>query len=364
MVKAEVLYQIDSELEIVDLSISSPKDKEVLISMDSAGLCASDLHVMKGEIPYPTPIVLGHEGAGTIKEIGPNVSSVKVGDRCIVSFISSCGLCKQCRSGFANHCEKHYENTHNQLDGTLRLTDQNDKEIYQMHKFGAFSELQVVPESSLFKIPDELSSSAAALIGCCVTTGLGGIINQENVPIGSTVAVFGCGGVGLNVIQGAKILNSTKIIAVDVFEHKLEFAYKFGATDVVNAKEEDAVEKIKEITGGGVDFAFDSFGGPLVMEQAINSLGRRGTAVLVGIAPVGKTVNVNMVELVRDQKKIVGSYYGHKSPHETFRKITDLYLSGKIDVDNLIREEYKIEEINKGFRDLERGEDGRGVIVF
>ena len=159
MVKAAVLYQIDSELEIVDLSISSPKDKEVLISMDSAGLCASDLHVMKGEIPYPTPIVLGHEGAGTIKEIGPNVSSVKVGDRCIVSFISSCGLCKQCRSGFANHCEKHYENTHNQLDGTLRLTDQNDKEIYQMHKFGAFSELQVVPESSLFKIPDELSSS-------------------------------------------------------------------------------------------------------------------------------------------------------------------------------------------------------------
>lgn len=364
MVKAAVLYETNSDLEIVDLFLGDPRDKEVLISMDSAGLCASDLHVMKGEIPYPTPIVLGHEGAGTVEKVGPSVSSVSVGDRCIVSFISSCGLCKQCRSGYANHCEKHFENAHNQLDGTLRLSDMKGKEIYQMHKFGAFSEYQVVPESSLFKIPNELSSSAAALIGCCVTTGLGGMINQENVPVGSTVAVFGCGGVGLNVIQGAKILSFTRIIAVDIHDHKLEFAYKFGATDVVNANSENTVEKIKEITHGGVDFAFDSFGSPSVMEQAINCLGKRGTAVLVGIAPVGRTISVNMVELLRDQKKIVGSYYGHKSPHETFRKIIDLYLSGKIDVDSLIREEYKIEDINKGFRDLERGEDGRGVIIF
>jgi S-(hydroxymethyl)glutathione dehydrogenase/alcohol dehydrogenase len=319
---------------------------------------------MKGEIPYPTPIVLGHEGAGTIKEIGPNVSSVKVGDRCIVSFISSCGLCKQCRSGFANHCEKHYENTHNQLDGTLRLTDQNDKEIYQMHKFGAFSELQVVPESSLFKIPDELSSSAAALIGCCVTTGLGGIINQENVPIGSTVAVFGCGGVGLNVIQGAKILNSTKIIAVDVFEHKLEFAYKFGATDVINAKSEDPVEKIKDITGGGVDYSFDSFGSSAIMKQAVESLSKRGTAALVGLASPSSDVAVNMVDLVRNEKNIIGSFYGYGSPLVTMKKIVDMYLSGKVNIDDLIRKVFKLEEINEAFADIDKGEDGRGVIVF
>ena len=362
--KAAVLYEIGKSLEIKDLSIDDPKEGEVLIRMEAAGVCASDHHVIHGQIPYPTPIVLGHESAGVVEKVGKNVHNVKLGDRCTMSFVSSCGSCKYCISGLGNHCTRHFQDTHRQFDGTLRLKDSDDQEIYQMHKLGGFSEKQIVPASSLLIIPEEVPMTVAALIGCCVTTGFGGIVNLDEVNSESTVAVFGCGGVGLNIIQGAKALNSKKIIAVDIHDHKLEFAYKFGATDVINARAEDSAEKIMEITGGGVDYAFDSFGSPLIMDQVFKSLGKRGTGVLVGIAPTDTNMNLDMVDFVRNEKKIVGSYYGYGSPIDTMRKIVDLYVSGKLDIEGLIRETFSLEQINEAFEDIEKGEDGRGVIVF
>ena len=365
--KAAVLYEVGKPLEIKDLIIDNPKESEVLISMKAAGVCASDNHVIQGQIPYPTPIVLGHENAAVVEEVGLNVTNVKPGDLVITSFVSSCSECDYCRTGLGNHCSRHYSNPsiqHKQFDGSFRLKDKKGTGIYQMNKLGGFAEQQIVPSSSLLVIPKEVPPEVAALIGCCVTTGLGAIVNLDNIKAGSTVAVFGCGGVGLNIVQGAKMLNCLKIIAVDIFDHKLEFAYKFGATNVINAKEEDPIKKINEITGGGVDYSFDSFGSPAIMKQAVDSLAKRGTAVLVGLASPSSDVNINMVDIVRNEKKVIGSYYGYGSPLVTMKKIVDMYLSGKINVDDLVRKVFKLEEINQAFSDIDKGEDGRGVIVF
>jgi Zn-dependent alcohol dehydrogenase len=204
----------------------------------------------------------------------------------------------------------------------------------------------------------------AALIGCCVTTGVGSVINIPAARSGMTVAVFGCGGVGLSVIQGARLLNATKIIAVDIFDHKLEFAYKFGATDVVNSREVDPVEAIKELTGGGVDMAFDSFGSAQTVNSSVMALRKAGTAVMIGLGPVGDTAPIDMVDFLRNQKSLLSSYYGATSPHETFDKLIDFYLKGLLDVESLITRTYPLEEINEGFDALARGEDGRGIIVF
>jgi S-(hydroxymethyl)glutathione dehydrogenase/alcohol dehydrogenase len=234
-----------------------------------------------------------------------------------------------------------------------------------MQKVGVFGEYAVVPEAACSPMPDSVPMEVAALIGCSVTTGVGGVINQPGIQTGGTVAVFGTGGVGLNAVQGARLLNSRKIIAVDIHDHKLEFSYKFGATDVINARSENAVQRILEMTDGkGVDFAFDTFGSKVTTLQSVEAIRKGGTAVIIGLAPAGETAPIELVDLVRMQKNVVGSYYGSASPHETFNKLINFYLQGKIDVDSLITRRYPLEEINEAFDALERGEDGRGVIVF
>ena len=204
----------------------------------------------------------------------------------------------------------------------------------------------------------------AALIGCCVTTGVGAVINSPAMKPGATVAVFGCGGVGLNAVQGARLMNATRIIAVDIYDHKLEFAYKFGATDVVNSREVNAVEAIRELTGGGADMSLDTFGSPVTTADAVASLRKGGTTVLVGLAPVGETAPIDMVDMVRNQKTLVGSYYGSVSPHETFKKLVDYYLKGRIDIDSMLTRTYTLEQVNEGFDAIAAGEDGVGIINF
>jgi S-(hydroxymethyl)glutathione dehydrogenase/alcohol dehydrogenase len=202
----------------------------------------------------------------------------------------------------------------------------------------------------------------AALIGCCVTTGIGAVINLPEMRPGATVAVFGCGGVGLNVLQGARLVTASRIIAVDVRQNKLDFARRFGATDLVNASETDPVAAIRDLTGGGVDFAFDSFGSATTISQCVDALRSNGTAVMVGLAPDGARAPIEMTNLVRNQKRLVGSYYGSASPHETFGKMVDFYLRDKIDIASLITRHYRLDQINEGFDDLISGKDGRGVI--
>ncbi|MDA1189374.1 MAG: Zn-dependent alcohol dehydrogenase, partial [Chloroflexi bacterium] len=357
--KAAVLYEANKPLVIEDLEQDPPKMGEVRIKTGASGVCASDHHIMTGVGTLPMPIVLGHEGAGTVVEVGPGVTRVKPGDRCILSFVSNCGHCRTCRTGFPNLCDTNRKTGARLFDGTSRL-HKGKEDIFQMAKIGVFAETLVVPEQACHPIPAEVPMEIAALIGCSVTTGVGAVINNPAVKAGSTVAVFGCGGVGLNVIQGAKLINARRIIAVDIFDHKLEFTYKFGATDVINSREQDPVKAIHELTDGGVDVAIDSFGGAVTTAAAVASLRRTGTAILVGLAPEGATAPINMVDLVRGQKTLVGSYYGSASPHESFAKIVDFYLKSKLDLDSLVTRRYKLEEINEGFDALARGEDGRG----
>jgi S-(hydroxymethyl)glutathione dehydrogenase/alcohol dehydrogenase len=351
-------------MPIAELEQQSPKAGEVKVRMGAAGVCASDHHVMLGQTTFPMPIVLGHEGAGVIEEVGPGVTTVKPGDRCILSFVANCGHCRSCRTGSPQMCDTNRLTGTRQYDGTFRLKDAQGKDVHQFAKLGVFAESIVIPHQACYVMPKEVPMEVACLIGCSVTTGVGGVINQPGIRSGMTVAVFGAGGVGLNAIQGAKLINASRIIAVDIHDHKLEFTYKFGATDVVNSRRENPVKKIQELTGGGVDYAFDTFGGAITTEQMMGSLRKGGTGVLVGLAPEGMTAGINMVDLVRNQKTLVGSYYGSASPHETFGKLVDFYLKGHIDIDSLITRRYPLEQINEAYDALARGEDGRGVIVF
>ena len=350
-------------MQIRDLSQDPPKAGEVLVSTSVAGICASDHHFMVGEQAVALPVVLGHEGSGVVVEVGEGVSRVKPGDRCIMSFVSNCGHCRYCRTGVPNLCDAHMRTGVKQLDGTLRLHD-GDTDVHQLGKLGVFGESMVVPHQACHPIPDEVPMEVAALIGCCVTTGVGAALNNPAALPGVTVAVFGCGGVGLSAIQGARILNAARIIAVDILDHKLEFTYKFGATDVVNSREVDPAEAIKEITGGGVDIALDTFGSSETVKSALDSLAKGGTAVLVGLAPVGDAAPVDMVDMVRNQKTLVGSYYGSTSSHAIFEQLVGFYLKGQLDVESLITRRYALDEINEGFEALVGGEDGRGLIVY
>ncbi len=364
MVKAAVLYEPKVPMPIVELEQGAPKAGEVRVRMAAAGVCASDHHVMLGQTTFPMPIVLGHEGAGIVEEVGEGVESVKPGDRCILSFVPNCGHCRSCRTGSPQLCDTNRLTGTRQYDGTFRLKDSEGKDVHQFAKLGVFAESIVIPHQACFPISDDVPMDVASLIGCSVTTGVGGVINQQNIRPGMTVAVFGAGGVGLNAIQGAKLLNASRVIAVDIHNHKLEFTYKFGATDVINSRSEDPAKKIMELTGGGVDFAFDTFGGAVTTEQMMDSLRKGGTGVLVGLAPEGMTADINLIDLVRNQKTLIGSYYGSASPHETFGKLVDFYTRGRIDVDSLITRRYPLEEINEAYDALGRGEDGRGVIMF
>ena len=362
--KAAVLYEAKKPVQVIELEQSPPRPGEVLVKMGAAGICASDHHVMQGTASLPLPVVLGHEGAGTVDAITAGVNNVAPGDRCILSFVSNCGHCHSCRSGNPQLCLGNRATGAKQYDGTLRLRDGEGNEIYQMAKIGVFAESIVAPAQACYPIPDDIPMEVAALIGCCVTTGVGAVINQPNIKPGASVAVFGCGGVGLNVIQGARVMNASRIIAVDIAPHKLEFARRFGATDTVNAMEVEPVQAIRDLTGGGVDWAFDAYGGAVTISQAFDCVGPTGTAVMVGLAPAGQKAAIDMVDLVRNQKTLVGSYYGSASPHETFGTIIDLYRREQLDIQGLVTRHYRLEQVNEAYEDLAAGKDGRGVIVF
>ncbi len=361
---AAVLYEPKKKMPVVDLKQQAPEFGEVKVRIGAAGICASDHHVITGTAKFPLPIVLGHEGAGIVEEVGGGVSSVKPGQRVVLSFVPSCGFCRSCRSGLPQLCDTHRATGPRQFDGTTRLRDPHGNEVFQYTKMGVFGETVVTAQQACYPLPDEVPMDVAALIGCSVTTGVGAVINQAGIRAGMSVAVFGCGGVGLNVIQGARLMNASRVIAVDIHDHKLEFAYKFGATDVVNAKSQDAPKVIRDLTDGGVDFAFDSFGSARTSAQAYDSTRKAGTTVVVGLAPDGEKGSLDLVDMVRNQKTVVGSYYSSASPHETFRKVIDFYLKGKLDIGSVIVRRYPLEEINEGFDALARGEDGRGVVMF
>ena len=361
--KAAVLYDYNTPLVVEDLELDPPQAGEVRVRTGAAGICRSDYHFMAGEARHPLPTVLGHEGAGVITEVGDGVTRVKTGDRVILSFVPNCGRCHFCAVGRPNLCDAHAATVGTMYDGTTRL-HKGDQSITHFAKLACFAEELVTPESACVPIDEDVPLEVAALIGCCVTTGVGSVIYTAEIVPGSSVAVVGCGGVGLNVIQGAKVANASQIVAVDVSDSALEFASKFGATHTVNASHEDAAAQVRELTGGGADYAFEVFGGSETVETAFASARKGGTVVIVGIAPMGDNASIDPVALVRQEKTLKGSYYGSARCHVDMPRIVDMYRSRKLDIDSMITRRYKLDEVNQAYEDLNSGGLGRGVIVF
>ncbi len=366
--QAAVLYEAKTPLSIETVEVLDPGPGEVRVRMHAAGVCHSDLHVMTGDLPMVTPIILGHEGAGVIESVGDGVKSVEPGDHVIPIWRMSCGTCEYCLGGRPALCDIGTAMRFTGLmpDGGTRFRNSKGDAIRHYAGVSTFSQMSTMPEGAVVKIPKDFSLENAALIGCGVITGVGAVWNTAKVKPGSSVAVFGCGGIGLNIVQGAKMASATKIIAVDTVASKLEFAKTLGATDVIDLSEPgtDPVSAIKDLTGGkGVDYAFEAIGRATPIEQAYDSTRKGGTCVVAGIAPPDERAKINVNQLVYGEKTLAGSLYGSARPRIDLLTLIDLYRCGKLMLDELLTRTYPLSKINEAYAALANGEVARSLIL-
>jgi S-(hydroxymethyl)glutathione dehydrogenase / alcohol dehydrogenase len=366
--KAAVMTGVGTPLEIQEVELAQPKANEVLVKIGATGVCHSDLNAL-GDETTPKPTILGHEGAGMVAAVGPNVTKVKVGDKVALSWAPYCGTCEFCVTGNVHLCETAFgpmfEGT--LLDGTSRLS-RNGELIYHNSLLSTFAEYAVVPELSCVKIPDAMPLAQASLIGCGVATGYGAAVHAAKITPGSTVAVFGIGGVGVNAIQGARIAGAAKIIACDMKAANLEIAKKFGATHTINVAEQNADEALKELTGGyGVHFAIDCSGHTGATESAWKGTRKGGTVVVVGAFNPAAALQLPAGGFHRVGKILKGSFYGDTQPYRDFPTIAQLYLDGKFMLDELILGRIQLDDINQAFdsfHDCSCINVGRTVVEF
>ena len=361
--KAAVLYEANKPLVVETVDIDEPGDGEVLVRIAAAGVCHSDYHVMKGEWASPMPVILGHEGAGVVERIGSGVSRLKPGQPVILNFRANCGTCDYCTVGRPVLCDGIETGRNEMFDGSIRL-HKDGQPINHFARTSCFAEYAVIPESGAVPVRADMPLDKAALVGCSVMTGVGAVINTARIEPGSTVVVIGCGGVGLNSVQGAVLAGADRVIAVDTLENKLAFAREFGATDTVNAGNGDAVARVLEMSKGGVDYAFEAIGNSHTISQAYEMTRPGGTTVIVGMAPQDDNVSINALSFPRTEKVMMGSYYGSARPWVDLPKMADLYLSGRLKIDNMITRTYTLDEINEAYDALGAGEVARSVIVF
>jgi S-(hydroxymethyl)glutathione dehydrogenase / alcohol dehydrogenase len=362
--KAAILYEPNTPLQVVDVEQQGPQAGEARVRVKAAGICHSDWHIMNGDWPLPLPMVLGHEAAGIVEEVGPGVASVKPGDHIIFSFRPQCGRCLYCSLGRSILCDGHKSVRWAMLDGTHRLR-RNGQNVNQMARIGTFSELVVCPAEMLVPIRKEMPWPQAALVGCCVPTGVGAVTSCARVEAGASVLVIGCGGVGLNVVQGARLAGAGMIIAADLLDTKLGYAKEFGATHTFNAKQDNVVERVRELTEGrGVDYAFDAIGGEQTTLQILDAIRPGGVAVIVGMAAMAVRAPITPYLMALQEKTLKGTMYGSVRPPIDFPRLVELYLDGRLKLDQLVSRTYTIEEINEGFAAMRGGQVARGVVVF
>lgn len=358
--RAAVLPIIPSELEIGEVIVDKPQRREVLVRTVAAGLCHSDLHFMEGKYAHDTPTVPGHEAAGIVEAVGEDVTELKPGDHVIGCLSIFCGRCEYCLSGRPVLCTR--QGLEREVGQPSRLA-WNGQPIHQFLRLSAFAEYMLVHENTLVKIREDMPLDRAALIGCAVTTGLGAVFNTAKVTPGSSVAVIGCGGVGLNSVQGARIAGAGRIIAIDTMPWKLELARQFGATDLIDATAGDPVAQVLELTGGGVEYAFEAIGLKVTAEQSFAMLRKGGTATIIGMIPEGQKIELPGSEFL-DEKKIQGSNMGSNRFRVDMPRYVDLYLSGRLKLDELVSEHITLDDINQGFDAMRRGAVARSVIAF
>jgi S-(hydroxymethyl)glutathione dehydrogenase / alcohol dehydrogenase len=355
-----VVHELN-RIAVEELELAPPKAGEVQIRMAAAGVCHSDLSVINGTIPHPLPVVLGHEGAGVVEAIGEGVTTTKPGDHVVMSFVPNCGRCFHCVRNEAFLCRA-MPRGGMMADGTSRLK-LADKNLAAFCSLGNMAEQVVCPAMSVVPVAKDVPLEVAALIGCGVTTGVGAAINTAQVAPGSTVAVFGCGGVGIAAIQGARIAGAARIFAIDLSDEKLALAKRFGATDTLRG--EDAAKKLIGLTDGiGVDYAFEAIGIPTVVEAALSATRRGGTTVAVGVGKLSDSIKVNALGFPLAGKKLFGCMFGSANPQHDFPKLLSLYRSGQLDLEGMVTRKYKLSEAQQAFEDLERGVNARGVIML
>src|SRR6202158_5025802 len=356
--KAAVFHGPKLPLSIEDVELDKPQDREVLIKTVASGVCHSDLHFVDGFYPSPPPAVLGHEAAGIIEEVGRQVTYVKPGDHVICCLSVFCGYCAQCMSGHPNLCSNKQATQRDPKDKP-RIS-QKGKLVNQFLDISSYCEKMLLHENAVVKIREDLPLDGQALIGCGVTTGVGAVLNTAKIEPGSTVAVFGAGGVGLAAIQGARIAGARRIIAVDQFEGKLAMAKRLGATDTVDASSSDPVEEIRKLTGGGVDYSFEAIGLKSAAEQAFNALKPGGTATVIGMIPVGQKVEIDGYMFLTE-RKLQGSSMGSNRFRIDMPHYIDFYMQGRLNLDDMISRRGKLEDVNEAFRAMKAGEVARTV---
>lgn len=363
--KAAVLDEVGGPFAVEELDLRGPERREVLVKLVASGVCHSDWHLVTGATAHPLPVVAGHEGAGVVEVVGDGVCRVRPGDHVVLSWAPDCGRCFYCLRGQGNLCDTFLEPiwAGTMLDGTPRLS-RSGEPVFHYCGLATFAERAVVPEESCVVIRSDISLEVAALVGCAVATGVGSVLYSADVRPGSSVVVFGCGGVGLSAIQGAVLAGARVVIGVDNVPGKLEMAARFGASATVLAGE-DALEEIVALTGGrGADYAFEAVGDPAVQRAAIAAIRPGGVAVLVGLAPVDVSTELSLAQLTRQEKTVRGSYYGSVNARRDFPLLLEMYMAGSLKLDELVTRRFKLEAINDAFRAMLDGDVARGLVVF
>ncbi|MBF6599427.1 MAG: Zn-dependent alcohol dehydrogenase [Dehalococcoidia bacterium] len=356
--KAAIFHGPHEPLTIEQVDVDKPGPREVLVRTVASGVCHSDLHFVDGLYPYPAPAVLGHEAAGVVEEVGDQVTYVKPGDHVIACLSVFCGHCDMCVTGRTHLCRNPELR---RGPGEAPRLSQGGSPVHQFLNISSYAERMLLHEHAIVRIREDMPLDRAALIGCGVTTGVGAVLNTARVPAGSTVAVFGAGGVGLAAIQGARIAGAGKVIAVDTVENKLATAKQLGATHVVDASSHDAVQAIREITDGGVEYSFEAIGNAKVAAQAFDALAPGGTATIIGMIPVGQKVEIDGPSLL-SEKRLQGCTMGSNRFRVDMPRYVDFYMDGRLKLDEMITRKGPLEDVNDAFRAMKAGEVARTVL--
>jgi len=353
--KAAVLYEYNTPLVIEEIDIDEPGPGEVMVKTVATGVCRSDLHRIEGRTPTELPAVLGHESTGIVERVGEGVTYVRPGDHVVMVFVRFCGACRYCQTGRPFLCTQGRRPAQHIHKGGQRLN---------VFGVAAFAERMLVPENGVVKVREDAPLDKLSIVGCAVATGVGAVLNTARVQAGSSVAVIGLGGVGLNVVQGAALAAAHPIIAIDVLDHKLEMARQFGATHFVNAAQGDPVEAVRALTDGGADYAFEVVGSPEAVTQAFDMVAAGGEAIMVGVSPFGTRAGIDTKDLHLQAKVLRGCTYGSVRQRVDIPRFVDLYMAGRLKLDELISRTSPLERINEAFSAMKAGGVARSIITF
>jgi S-(hydroxymethyl)glutathione dehydrogenase/alcohol dehydrogenase len=365
-INAAILWEQGQPLTVEQAELEEPRAGEILVEVKAAGVCHSDLHPARGDWPTRTPLVLGHEGAGVVRAVGENVNRVVAGDHVVFCWAPPCGSCPPCLEGRPVLCDRLDRTTYrNRLPaGGTRLRARG-QDVAHFNGTACFADYVVVAEEGALPVPKEISFSALATVGCAVITGVGAVLNAARVKGGERVVIIGAGGVGLNVVQGARLGNCEKIIAVDTRERPLALAREFGATETFQAASEELAQNIRELTDGrGADFVFDTVGAPQTVQQALSLTRKGGTVVLTGLSRTDAMAAVPLFLFVMQEKKLVGSLYGSGQPLHDIKRLLELYGEGQLKLDELVTRTYPLNQVNEALDALASAEGARGVIQW